>query len=218
MLSKFYSKKRIIKSIVISSISLCVLFILTIFDGIRQQHRIEAPVVFSMHDLGYLTSEVVSAKLIESKIKESGQSVLAYNLYLKSSDENNEPVLLEFTVYLCSEEDVVKVFESSIIAIKESERPHCKTTKCYYPAIVYNDAIKEMYQLNSNVWGIDLGYSQVDYSDTSSWNKNIYQMALLKDNKVMSIKIDKDINLSNEVIESIISMFKKVEEMKVGEK
>lgn len=213
MFERFYSKNRIIGSIVVSIIVSGVLFIFTMADGIRRQHRIEAPIIFSMQDIGYTNSEVVNSKLNESWLKETGNSVLSYNLYLKSLDDLNDPVILEFTIYLCSDEDAMEVFKSSIITIKESERPYC-ATKCYYPPIIYEDAIDEMFQLNAHVWGIDMGYSQINYTEATSWEKRTYEMVLLKGSKVLSIKLDKDIYLSSEVIKNIVSIFEKADNLK----
>lgn len=213
MFERFYSKNRIIRSIAISIIISGVLFLFTMVDGIRRQHRIEAPIIFSMQDIGYTNSEVINSKLNKSWIKETGNSVLSYNLYLQSLDDLNDPVMLEFTIFLCSDEDAMEVIKSSIIAIKEGERPHC-TTKCYYPPIIYEDAIDEMFQLNAHIWGIDMGYSQINYTEATAWEKHMYEMVLLKGSKVLSIKLDKDIYMSSEVIKTIVSIFEKAEKLK----
>lgn len=197
--------KNIILKIVFSFLAIIgIAFFLTLIEyGKRTSKKVEAPVIVSLEDFGCENSEAKYSTLDTYEVK-NGKKIDLYNLYLKSYD-GAESIIMEIFLYNCDDEiEAKETFEAVVVTLKDLTMKESCQNSCYYPPITFETATKDMYPINLEEWGVDYGYSSLDYRNIPADYNGWFDLFLVKDNKVLHMEIDKDMKLTPERINEII--------------
>ena len=204
--------KSIFKSIFIFVIAIVPILIqVHVFN--QNQNLVDAPVIFSFEELGYETTTVKESHV--SKYKNSKQEeVNLYSLRLSSGLDKESSVGLTMDLYECEDANQSReLFEELLRARKDFRNEiTCKGT-CYHPAATFESATADMYQLDEDEWGIDLGFSSIDYHNIPDNLVGSYEVFILKDDCVLELLISKEINLDAQKIEAMMNVFDRTEQV-----
>lgn len=184
-----------------------LLFLISLYIGfktIEKENTIDAPIIFSMEELGYKDSKPLGSFVDVDYV--NGKEYEFYYLYVNSETED----FLKMYLYECENVTVARnLFETILIQKKESMLKNSCIGDCYIGKITFEDAIKDWMELKD--WNVDIGYSSFDYHTEVSETMGWYDVVLSKGNYVLILDVDSDILMNKENINVLVSIFDRVE-------
>lgn len=203
-------KKRIIRAIIFAVTIGIIQFTISIFNGLKSQHKVEAPVILSMEELGYPSSSTHNSQVKSTQV--DAEVIDSYVLSISYQITENVYYCIEVLIHDCpNNKSALLAFESGVISIIEKDRPPCTVSECYYPPLIYEDVIAEMYELDLQQWNADKGYAKLDYNDLSNSDVKYNTIILCKENQILYIEITTNIELTPERITALRNTLNKTD-------
>ena len=173
----------------------------------------EAPVIFSMKELGYEESKIENSNIRIDKLNDD-IAIKYYDLSLDGMIEE-QSVFLEFKIYNTSsnEEAILKLEEEVIEYQNRINKLTCTSGNCYYPNVTFENIVKQWVELDTAVWNIDAGYSTIDYQNIPTDYTGWFEVFTVKDHQMMHVRIGKDIEMSEKNIQTICDILNRTNQV-----
>ena len=194
-------------------VNLCLIFpaFFSSNEIVERKYKDNITPIITMEDLKFDNS-VTEESSINVLMSGNNRIGVVYNLYMNAS-QNDETLGVDINVYLLNEAEDTNVYTKKIISNKytavKSKESTCTGSRCHFPNVDYDTAVKNMYKLDWSEWNVNSVYSMYDLNSSND-NTNNY-IFIQDDNKVIILRVSNNILLTSDNIKILNTSFNTIQ-------